>query len=276
MKKIFQIAIGCLVLCVIASCGSKSSDELLSEITVSTSSGEVYKSYKECCEAQDFDAAAQYLAKMKKVIDTFNEKYAKEIDDWGSKERETSKTMEKLYQEAEKYIAHEEILFLIADGSKEAVDRLMFLRKQNKGTIISLDEILDLAQSQGNDYLIEKVLQEKLRMLSSSSKIPNIVSEGLHSDDIGVDGPECNERISKFNQECISLINEAVLYKKQDIAHKALWLMKPNIVTHAGYQTPVVDGVKVCWDCYYAQYVNNDINRAKKILEEAIKDGVFE
>ena len=81
MKKIFQLTTICMVVCALASCGKNPEEELLS-IKIKTPDRVKYTSYQETCAAYDFQAAHQYLAKMKNMIETYEIKNAKKIDNW--------------------------------------------------------------------------------------------------------------------------------------------------------------------------------------------------
>ena len=143
----------------------------------------------------------------------------------------------------------------------------------------SREDIIDYAIEKKQTTVVRKlqnaILEESIRELLNSSNF-NIITKGLHEDDISVDGPECNERISAYNQRCIKVLQKAIDYKQLDMANKVIRIMKPNIVTHTGNSgNPRVDGVVVGFGKFYAQYVYSEINEAKSILNEAVRSGAF-
>lgn len=309
MNQIIHITVFCLAACLLSACGKK--------ITVKGADGTEYKSYQECCAANDFEAAHKFLAKM-----------------------ENSEDFESDYYSAKEYVFKQEALYLMSQGDEAAKKRIIYLlkeeggndnhvdmlidlaidnddedfvkalTKQYKGSISSdilrkiveflyiekgdrnLDFVqtmlnrynksellLDAAVEKGNEDLVvslkQQVLEEELKSLLEKSDF-KVLTKGIHEDDISVDGPECNEEISRFNQECIKVLRKAINYKQMKMANRAISLMKPNIVTHCGNSgNPKVEGVTVGYGKFYAQYVNSEINEAKNILNQAVHSGAF-
>ncbi len=141
------------------------------------------------------------------------------------------------------------------------------------------DELVEYATAKKqmtvvNNFHISE-LERDLKSLLDESDF-KIITKGIHEDDVSVDGPQCNERISRFNQKCIKVLRKAINYKQLKMANRAINLMKPNIVTYQGDSSnPKVDGVTVGYFQMYIQYVNSDINEAKNILNEAVRSGAF-
>ena len=141
------------------------------------------------------------------------------------------------------------------------------------------EELIKYAAEKGRTDIVRKyyhdILEKDINVLMNSANF-NVITQGIHEDDISVDGPECNERISAYNQRCIKVLHKAIGYKQLDVANKVIRIMKPNIVTHTGNSgNPKVDGVVVGYGKFYAQYVNSEINEAKNILNEAVRSGAF-
>ena len=141
------------------------------------------------------------------------------------------------------------------------------------------NELIEYATEKKQMVVVNKIriseLEEELKSLLEKSDF-KVITKGIHEDDISVDGPECNEIISRFNQECIKVLRKAINYKQMKMANKAISLMKPNIVTHTGSTlNPKVEGVTVGYGKFYAQYVNSEINEAKNILNQAVHSGAF-
>lgn len=337
MKNVFLTIVSIITMVVMVACGGNT------KITVKGANGTEYESYQECCEVQDFGAAHQYLAKMKHEIDVYTEKHSEKLNDWDSEEYQKLRAMEEAYDEACKYVLHREALFLIADGSKDAVNRLFFLIEEDGGDHISASTYIDLAFTQNNTYLATKMLAsdnslstEKNVQKAIASNMDEIVdimlgnapslievpvcaqyyrtrdeslynkymqihqqaikdqlnielnrliskgdfsfiSKGIHHDRYKVE-KEVDASISKisdFNSECVTLIQKAIKYKSKDIANSALKQMKPNIENFVGRDYPKVDGVHLGYNTSYIRYVENDINDAKKIIQEAERSGAF-
>ena len=332
----------------ICGCGEK-------KITVKGVDGTEYESYQECCAAQDFQAAHQFLAKMKNAI------AEKDEDKKYDAERELESATEEVFKK--------EALFLMSQGDEDSKQRILYLLKEEGGNDSQVDMLMDLAidnddeafvktltkqykssissqvlrklveylyiqKGEGNlefvttllnhynefgmllDAAIEKGDEDlvvnlakqyssylsfqsfknvldflELRnnnnykalfntlasvVLENNTKELNIITKGIHEDDISVKGPKCNEAISAYNQHCIKVLHKAIEYKQLNIANRVIRLMKPNIVTHTGNTgNPKVDGVVVGYGKFYAQYVNTEINEAKGILNDAVRSGAF-
>lgn len=89
-------------------------------ITVKGEDGTVYESYQECCAAQDFQAAHQYLAKL-------------ENTEAGG------------YNDAKEYVFKQEALYLMSIGDETAKKRLLYLLKEEGSNNTRVDMLIDLA-----------------------------------------------------------------------------------------------------------------------------------
>ena len=78
------------------------------KITVKGADGTEYESYQECCAAQDFQAAHQYLAK---------------LENSGGDG----------YYDAKEYVFKQEALYLMSNGDEADKKRLIFLLKEESG-----------------------------------------------------------------------------------------------------------------------------------------------
>lgn len=334
MKNYFLSIVCFTAICLLSACSGDT------KITVKGADGTIYESYQECCAVNDFEAAHQYLNKMKNEIDAYSQKYAEKIARYATDEYEKSESMKEAYNEAYNDVLQKEALFLIADGSEDAVNRLVFLMKEDEGKKLDASQFLELALTQNNvnlatkmlaldnslaneemvlqaiannsdeivdimlrnnpllikvpkcaqyyryrdEQLYEKLTQlagkaiedqmkESLKELMSQANFP-VLSKGVHSEDISVEGPECNNRISRFNQDCITLIQQAIHYRNKSIAESAFRLMKPNIVVH-GWTDAEKIKIKIGGRQYYVQYIDSDINEAKRIIKDAERNGAF-
>jgi len=114
MKSIKLLALYAIAFCLVA-CGEK-------KITVKGADGTEYESYQECCTAQDFQAAHQYLAKMQ------NDKDFK--DD---------------YDSAKDFVFKQEALYLMSLGDEAAKKRIIYLLKEEGANDSRIDMLMDLA-----------------------------------------------------------------------------------------------------------------------------------
>ena len=156
-------------------------DEVFS---VKGADGKEYNSYQEACRACDFEAAHEY-------VDQLYSRFVKELDDTdpsGANAFNRSIEGEKEFMSAEDYVFKQEMMFLMSDGSEQMSDKVLYLLTEIQviGQPLSpgyndyydkdclpqrlyteyvkrfnshCDQILDLAISQGNPYLANKVVK---------------------------------------------------------------------------------------------------------------------
>ena len=105
MKRIIFFSIYCIAVFLLTACGEK-------KITVKGADGTEYESYQECCAAQDFQAAHQYLAKLK---------------------NSNSEELQMQWYDAKLYVFKQEALFLMSIGDDSAKKRLLYLLKEESG-----------------------------------------------------------------------------------------------------------------------------------------------
>ena len=122
MKKIYLFLILCVMCIALASCGNKEKD--------------YQKQYMEACANNDF-------AKANAIVDMM------EVDC-------KSEDLEKDIRTHRNYVIEKEVLYLVAQGTEESANRLLFLFKENDS--FGWDRLLELAISQGNEYLATKIV----------------------------------------------------------------------------------------------------------------------
>ena len=117
MKKNYfsLLAIMGFVLFTLCGCGKE-------KITVTGQDGTEYESYQECCAAEDFQAAHQFLAKMENS------------EDWKDG-----------YSDAKEYVFKNEALYLMSIGDESAKKRLIYLLKEEDGNDEHINMLMDLA-----------------------------------------------------------------------------------------------------------------------------------
>lgn len=122
MKKIYLFLILCVMCIALVSCGNKEKD--------------YQKQYMEACANNDF-------AKANAIVDMM------EVDC-------KSEDLEKDIRTHRNYVIEKEVLYLVAQGTEESANRLLFLFKENDS--FGWDRLLELAISQGNEYLATKIV----------------------------------------------------------------------------------------------------------------------
>ena len=134
MKEIYQLTIGCLVLCALSACGNLSSKN-----SITSSDGKEYESYEEACYAEDYETAHKFLIAMKKA---------------GSSD----------YEEAREYVFSQEALYLIAMNDETSTKRLFFLLQEDANEVSNsihdarCNTIVELAIKQNNQALVEQII----------------------------------------------------------------------------------------------------------------------
>lgn len=108
-------------------------------ITVKGENGQVYESYQECCAAQDFAAAHQFLAKI----------------------QNSGKDSEK-YKEAKEYVFKNEALYLMSQDDDTAKKRIIYLLKEEGGNNDHVSMLIDLA-IENDDEAFVKTLANQYR-----------------------------------------------------------------------------------------------------------------
>lgn len=129
MKHIKFLAIFAIAF-IFAACGEK-------KITVKGADGTEYESYQECCTAQDFQAAHQYLAKMQ------NDKDFK--DD---------------YDSAKDFVFKQEALYLMSLGDETAKKRIIYLLKEEGANDSRIDMLMDLAIDADDEDFVKTLTKQ--------------------------------------------------------------------------------------------------------------------
>jgi len=137
MNQIIHITVFCLAVCLLSACGEK-------KITVKGTDGTEYESYQECCEAQDFQAAHQFLAKMKNAI----------IEKESSSEKYQA---EKMFNEAKEEVFKQEALFLMSQNNEEAQSRILYLLKEEGDNTDHIDMLVDLAIENDDEAYVKRL-----------------------------------------------------------------------------------------------------------------------
>ena len=117
MKRIIKLAAYCLGLFIFVACGANVSTK---GISVTGSDGTVYNSYQTACSKGDFDAARDYVGKLKEQLIV-----VKADDDY-----KAERALEEAIQEAEAYVENEELQFLASMNEEQANNRIILILNQ--------------------------------------------------------------------------------------------------------------------------------------------------
>jgi len=155
MKRFFELAVCCLSIFVFADCGT---DVSLKDISVTGADGTIYNSYQTACSKGDFDAARDYIGKMK-------EKFIVVKADGDYKEKEAFK---EAIQEAEDYVIKQEAFLLMTQNDESAKKRILFLLKEIKTNNDLVSTLIDLALDNDDEEFVKTLANQ----YSPQAKIP--------------------------------------------------------------------------------------------------------
>lgn len=221
-----------------------STDVSLKDISVTGADGTVYNSYQTACSKGDFDAARDYIGKMK-------EKFIVVKADGDYKEKEA---FEEAIQEAEDYVTNEELQFLASLNDEQANNRIILI--MNQRPIIGVE-------AAENACLGKKVYN---RVIQSD------VNDNLWNDDCQTvtDFKKYIIWCGEHNSKCTSLLNIAIACGNQNLAQKIIHVFRPD----PELLTKEIKGESSYYDVY-AHYTNTSKDAAQKKYDEAIKSGAF-
>lgn len=131
MKRIKFLSICCVAVFLLTACSNK--------ITVKGENDTEYESYQECCAAQDFQAAHQYLAKLK---------------------NSNSEEQQKQWNEAKEYVFRQEALYLMSIGDETAKKRILYLLKEEGENITHVEMLMDLAIENDDEAFVMTLVNQ--------------------------------------------------------------------------------------------------------------------
>lgn len=144
-KNLVLLALIGFAMFTLCGCGGKSEvEQRKTEITVKGADGTIYESYQECCAAEDFQAAHQYLAKMENS------------DDWQGD-----------LGEAKEYVFKQEALYLMSIGDAAAQKRIIFLLKEEGASDSRIDMLMDLAIDAEDEDFVKSLTKQYKNDISS-------------------------------------------------------------------------------------------------------------
>ena len=134
MKRIKFLSFCCIAVFLLTACGNK--------ITVKGEDGTEYESYQECCAAQDFQAAHQFLTKMESGM-------GKDYD------------KNKEYEVAREYVFKQEALYLMSIGDETAQKRILYLLKEEgAGNDAHIGMLIDLAIDNDEENFVKALMNQ--------------------------------------------------------------------------------------------------------------------
>lgn len=103
------------------------------KIKVKGADGTIYESYQECCAAQDFTAAHQFLTKMEDSLDL---------------------------EDARDYVFRQEALFLMSQGNETAQKRIVYLLKEEGGNDRHVNMLIELAIDDDEEEFVKSLTKQ--------------------------------------------------------------------------------------------------------------------
>ena len=157
IKTFAIIGISIMTLCLLSACG---------KITVKGANGTEYESYQECCAAQDFQAAHQFLAKMKNAIP--------------EKDDESKYDAESEFESAREEVFKQEALYLMSQGDEASKQRIIYLLKEEGENSGHIDMLIELAINNNDEEFVKKLANQyrlnQYRLYASEDILNQIVN----------------------------------------------------------------------------------------------------
>ena len=128
MKKIIRLFLYNFAILLLFACG---------KITVKGADGTEYESYQECCAAQDYQAAHQFLVKLQN-------------DEEGRK----------ILKEAKQYVFKHEALYLMSQDNDDAKKRIIYLLKEEGDNNSHISMLIDLAIDNDDETFVKTLVNQ--------------------------------------------------------------------------------------------------------------------
>ena len=242
-KRMINLAACCLGIITFVACGPNVS---LKDLSVTGADGTVYNSYQTACSKGDFDAARDYVGKMKEKFIV-----VKADGDYNEK-----KAFEEAIQEAENYVENEEIQFLASLNEEQANNRIILILNQR--SIVGLE-------AAENACLGKKVMKRDL-------------DEELES--YSNDSPEEIKNFKRYiawcgnhNSRCNTILSIAIACGNKNLAEKIIYIFRPD--PELLLRNEYIDNGGWTYYDVYAHYANTSKEAAQKKYDEAEKSGAF-
>ena len=244
MKRIKFLSTCYLVVCLLTACGTNVSTK---EISVTGSDGTVYNSYQTACSNGDFDAARDYIGKMKEKL----------IEVKAEKSPQAAGALEEAITEAETYIENEEVQYLASLNNEQANNRVILIMNQRHV------EGLEAAEK----YCLGREIPE--------STLRQDLDEPFYSNEADVISFRryikwCGEH----NSKCSHLLSIAIACGNQSLAKKILLCFRSDPELMLKLLNRKNRWGEIQYDIY-AHYTNASKDAAQKKYDEAIESGAF-
>ena len=245
MKKFICFVVCCIAVFLLTACGTNISTK---EISVTGSDGTVYNSYQTACSNGDFDAARDYIGKMKeKLIEVKAE------------DPDKAYILEKAIAEAEIYIENEEVQYLATLNNEQANNKVILIMNQRHVEGLEASE----------KYCLGKEVPE------------STLHEDLDPDNHGYDNEVevLNFRryikwCGEHNSKCSNLLSIAIACGNQNLAKKILLCFRSDPELTLKLLNRKNRWGEIQYDVY-AHYTNASKDAAQKKYEEAVESGAF-
>lgn len=129
MKRVICFVVCCIAVLIISSCRKK--------VVVKGENGQEYESYQECCAANDYQAAHQFLVKLQN-------------DEEGRK----------ILEEAKQYVFKHEALFLMSQDNDDAKKRIIYLLKEENDNNSHISMLIDLAIDNDDETFVKTLVNQ--------------------------------------------------------------------------------------------------------------------
>ena len=211
------------------------------KITVTGADGTVYHSYQTACSKGDFDAARDYIGKMK---DRLVELKAK---GWSS-----GKTIayKEATQQAEEYVANEEIQYLASLNEEQANNRIILILNQRSVEGLEAAEMACLGK-----HILKWYIDNDGEGTGEIQKYKKYISW-----------------CANHNSKCGNVLSIAIACGNQSLAKKILHCFRkdPELLL----KNERKEAGRLYYDVY-AHYTNASKDAAKIKYDEAVKSGAF-
>lgn len=200
------------------------------------SSGKYGDNYREACRNMDFEVAHKILDKMMAPNDIWDDFLERRVD-------------QKEITAATDYIFNAETLYLISQNTDDANTRVVYL--------LSELPIEGRADPEGSEIDFSESLDKHEGYMAYKSYV------------------------NRFNSKCLSILNTAISVGNQDVAEKIIPMIKEdaNIVKKMEKK---IYGRRSNGEIHYTEseesyvhYTTESKDKAKKLYEEAVKEGKF-
>lgn len=248
IKNIVKISVLALTgMILMVSCGESLESKIkrATDVEVTGSDGQIYKTYQRACDDGDFNAAREYiniLEKNGKAIDFTEESFF-----YGRKYNgDKIEAYENMIKEAEDYVFNAEVNYLALLNDLTA----------NAKIIMLLSNIPHEGEKMADDMLIE--------------------ANHYSSYDIDGEYQTYVEWCSGYNLKCDRILDLAISINNQDLAKKILGMFKPDATydKRRCKSENYKDDFPQYFDAY-TKYTNESKTKALQKYNNAVKSGVF-